>query len=118
MTVILPAASGGNPPLTYRISPSLPAGLGFSAAARTITGTPTTEQSRREYAYSVTDSDGDSATINFGITVVAAPTSSGGACFVGQELRPGILAPSGQIVSRCCRTGGLATVAASRLEPA
>ena len=89
VNVILPAASGGDPPLTYRVSPSLPAGLVFSAGARTITGTPMTEQARREYGYTVTDRDGDSATINFGITVVAAATGGSSACFVGQVLRPG-----------------------------
>ena len=90
VNVTLPAASGGNPPLTYRVSPSLPNGLVFNAGTRTITGTPTTEQSRREYAYTATDSDGDSATINFGITVVAARgTGPSSTCVVGQELRPG-----------------------------
>ena len=37
----LPAASEGNPPLTYNLSPDLPAGLTFDASARTLTGTPT-----------------------------------------------------------------------------
>ena len=89
VNVTLPAASGGDPPLTYTVSPSLPSGLTFGASTRTITGTPTTAQTHREYSYRVTDADGDTASIGFGITVAMAPTMSSGACFVGQELNPG-----------------------------
>ena len=89
VNVTLPAASGGNAPLTYSVAPSLPSGLTFTASTRTITGTPTTPQSHAEYAYHVTDADGDTASISFGITIVAAPTTPSGACFVGQELNPG-----------------------------
>ena len=88
VNVTLPGASGGNPPLTYSVTPALPAGLTFSATARTISGTPTTPQPRTEYAYIVADADGDTSTIRFGITVTAATTSSG-ACRVGQVLGPG-----------------------------
>ena len=88
VNVTLPSASGGNPPLTYSVTPALPAGLTFNAAARTISGTPTTPQPRAEYDYTVTDADGDTATIGFGITVAAATTSAG-SCRVGQILGPG-----------------------------
>lgn len=87
VNVTLPAASGGNPPLTYSVEPALPSGLTFTASARTITGTPTRPQPHAEYAYRVTDADGDTAAIGFGITVLAGTTASG-ACFVGQELNP------------------------------
>ena len=40
--VTLPAASGGDGALQYRISPSLPAGLNFNAVTREISGTPVT----------------------------------------------------------------------------
>ena len=73
VNVTLTAASGGDPPLTYTVSPSLPSGLTFGASARTITGTPTTAQTHREYSYRVTDADGDTASISFGITVAMAP---------------------------------------------
>ena len=118
VNVTLPAASGGDPPLTYGLSPSLPSGLSFNAAGRTISGTPTAESSHTEYAYTATDRDGDSATIRFGITVVRAPTtgSSSGTCFVGQELRPGDSCTVGsdrfQVLSDgrgrygCCITAG------------
>ena len=89
VNVTLPAATGGNPPLRYSITPALPSGLTFNAGARAITGTPTTPQSHAEYTYQVDDADGDTAAIGFGITVVAARPAASGACFVGQELNPG-----------------------------
>lgn len=88
VNVTLPGATGGNPPLTYSVTPTLPAGLSFNAASRTISGTPTTPQPRTQYEYTVTDADGDTFTIRFGITVTAG-TTSGGACRVGQVLGPG-----------------------------
>ena len=69
----LPAATGGNPPLTYGLSPELQAGLTFDAAARTISGTPTAVQSATTYVYSATDDDDDTASIQFQASVVAAP---------------------------------------------
>ncbi len=69
----LPAATGGNPPLTYGLSPDLPAGLTFDAAARTISGNPTAVQSATAYVYSATDDDDDTASIQFRASVVAAP---------------------------------------------
>jgi len=69
----LPAATGGNPPLTYGLSPALPAGLTFDAAARTISGSPTAVQSATTYVYSATDDDEDTASIQFQASVVAVP---------------------------------------------
>ena len=37
-SIVLPAASGGTAPLTYSLSPALPAGLTFDAVTRTIAG--------------------------------------------------------------------------------
>ena len=37
----LPEATGGNLPLTYALTPALPAGLTFDAPSRTLTGVPT-----------------------------------------------------------------------------
>ena len=68
----LPAATGGNPPLTYGLSPELQAGLTFDAAARTIAGTPTAVQSATTYVYSATDDDDDTTSIQFQASVVAA----------------------------------------------
>ncbi|MCY4646756.1 MAG: putative Ig domain-containing protein [Gammaproteobacteria bacterium] len=84
----LPRATGGNPPLTYSVTPTLPTGLSFNATSRTINGTPTTPQPHTEYDYTVTDDDGDTSTIGFGITVAAA-TRSLGVCRAGLVLSPG-----------------------------
>ncbi|MXY99207.1 hypothetical protein F4Y93_00660, partial [Candidatus Poribacteria bacterium] len=77
----LPAATGGNAPLTYSISPeTLPADLTFYSNTRTITGTPRAVASASTYTYKVTDADAtdpDSATLTFDILVSerdAAPT--------------------------------------------
>ena len=50
----LPSATGGTEPLTYTLSPELPAGLSFDSATRTISGTPQAEGSL-VYIYTVTD---------------------------------------------------------------
>ncbi len=79
LPVTLPAAAGGNGTLTYSITPGLPAGLIFTPATREISGTPTTAASRTVYTYTVTDVDGDTAELMFGITILAdaMPTFSG-----------------------------------------
>ena len=59
----LPLATGGMAPLTYMLTPSLPAGLTFNAAANppTLTGTPTETTGSMSYHYRVTDADDDMA---------------------------------------------------------
>ena len=72
----LPQATGGNGPLTYALSPALPAGLSFNAGSRRITGTPTVAQPATEYTWKATDSDTmnpESAELTFTIAV-PAPT--------------------------------------------
>ena len=59
----LPTASGGTAPLTYSLSPALPAGLTFDAATRTIAGTPRAA-SESVYTYTVTDANGASASLS------------------------------------------------------
>ncbi len=58
----LPSATGGTAPLTYTLSPELPAGLSFDAATQTISGTPQSEGSP-VYIYTVTDALGASVTM-------------------------------------------------------
>ena len=70
----LPAATDGNGPLTYSLSPGLPAGLTFNASTRQITGTPTVASAVRTYTYTVTDADGDTASLTFTIRVAVKPT--------------------------------------------
>ncbi len=63
----LPEGTGGDAPLSYDATP-LPAGLSFITTTRTIAGTPT-ETGATSVQYTVTDSDGDSNTVDFNITV-------------------------------------------------
>ena len=70
-TVTLPAAISGNAPLTYSLTPALPAGLSFSAKTRAVTGTPTAALAATEYTYTATDSDRDTVSLTFSITVAA-----------------------------------------------
>ena len=60
--LVLPEALGGTAPLTYTLSPALPAGLSFDAATRTIAGTPSAE-GETVYTYAVTDVNGASASL-------------------------------------------------------
>ncbi len=65
--LVLPAATGGNGAVTYSLTPALPAGLSFTAATRTISGTPTATVAKTAYALTATDADGDTSTLTFGI---------------------------------------------------
>ncbi|MXX38279.1 MAG: hypothetical protein F4Z85_09495, partial [Gemmatimonadetes bacterium] len=58
----LPAGTGGTAPLTYSLSPALPAGLTFDAATRTIAGTPRAA-SATVYTYTVADANGATASL-------------------------------------------------------
>ena len=76
-TLNLPAATGGSGAITYSLSPSLPAGLSFDAAARTITGTPTAAATGATYRYSATDGT-DTVMLSFSIEVTAAEEGASG----------------------------------------
>ena len=67
----LPPAQGGNPPVTYALSPALPPGLAFDAERRTISGTPGAGRPATTYRWVATDQDGDSAALTFTAEVVA-----------------------------------------------
>ena len=72
-TLSLPAATSGNGPLTYALTPALPAGLRFDAATRTLSGTPTGARPATTYTYTATDADvsePDVARLTFTIEVV------------------------------------------------
>ena len=66
--VTLPIAVGGTAPYTYSIS-ALPAGLYFDTGARQIRGIPTTVGHAHPVTYTVTDATGQTASLNFTITV-------------------------------------------------
>ena len=70
-TLTLPAASDGDAPLTYSLSPSLPSGV--TRSGRSVTGTPTATKSRTQYTWTVTDNDGDKARLTFYVTVALEP---------------------------------------------
>ena len=74
VALVLPNASGGDDPLTYSLSPALPAGLALDMASRTIAGAPSAEFARTEYTWTATDEDGDVATLTFAIEVGMAVT--------------------------------------------
>ena len=65
----LPEASGGDGPLTYSLTPTVP-GLSFNATAsvRRLTGTPTTAGTYN-MTYTVRDVDGDTGSLTFAIAV-------------------------------------------------
>ena len=72
---VLPEASGGDGELMYSVS-TLPAGLEFDAATRTLAGTPTAATDGAvEVTYTVTDANSATATLTFTITVNSAPAS-------------------------------------------
>jgi len=85
----LPEASGGDGALTYSLTPGVP-GLMFNTTTRRLTGTPTTAGT---YAmtYTARDVDGDTATLNFTITVLEDTSTGGslGVCQVGMLVRSG-----------------------------
>ena len=65
----LPAATDGNTPLTYSLSPTPPNGLVFDATTRVLSGAPTTGQAETTYTYTVTDDDEDTDTLSFTIAI-------------------------------------------------
>ena len=69
-SLTLPEASGGDAPLTYLLTPSVP-GLAFDAATRRLSGT-TTASGNYAMTYAVSDADGDTDTLNFTIAVAEA----------------------------------------------
>ena len=71
--LVLPLVTGGTPPLTYSLTPELPAGLTFDEATRTVSGTPTAASPATVYTYTVTDGANASASQPFTIEVVLPP---------------------------------------------
>ena len=88
----LPAATGGDAPVTYGLSPALPAGLIFDAATRTLSGTPTMEAEAVTYTYMATDADGETASLTFTIAVGSGP--------------PAVMTDRGALVALYEATGG------------
>ena len=68
--LVLPAATGGDAPLKYSLTPDVP-GLRFDVGTRTLSGTPTTA-SVYQMTYTATAADGDAAKLMFTIEVIEA----------------------------------------------
>jgi hypothetical protein len=61
--------SGGTAPLTYGVSPTLPAGLSFNTSNGAISGTPTAISPATTYTVTVSDANSASATNTFSLAV-------------------------------------------------
>ena len=71
----LPAATGGNRPLAYTLSPALPEGLVWTppeeeTTGGTVAGTPAVVQGPVRYTLKARDADGDTAELRFTLEVV------------------------------------------------
>ena len=67
--VQLPAATTGDPPLTYTLTPTLPAMLTYDGATRRIMGAAQAAMAATVYTHMVTDADGDNASQTVSITI-------------------------------------------------
>ena len=72
-TVMLPAATSGDAPLTYSVIGSLPTDITFTASARTLSGKPSVLQDATTYTYKVEDANGDEASAEFTIAITVKP---------------------------------------------
>ncbi len=69
-------ATGGTAPLTYSISPSLPAGLSLNTSTGAITGMPTAASPQTMYTVTITDGNQATGTASFSLTVNSALTAT------------------------------------------
>ena len=75
VSVSAPATEDGETPITYAISPALPAGVTLDTSTGGISGTPTATADATDYTLTATDDNGIEATTTFSASVAA----SGGA---------------------------------------
>ena len=67
-----PATEDGETPITYAISPALPAGVTLDTSTGTISGTPTATADATDYTLTATDDNDIEATLTFSASVVAS----------------------------------------------
>ena len=70
------AGTGGDAPLTYSVSPSLPTGLHMASATGTVSGTPSVASASTTYTVTVTDANLAIATATFSLGVAKQTTST------------------------------------------
>lgn len=87
---VLPAATGGNEPHSYRLVGELPTGVTFTPATRVLEGTPTSYMLNRQFRYITTDADGDTATLTFTITVPDILPTFGALTIADQRWQTGV----------------------------
>ena len=111
-TLTLPAASGGEGALTYRLSPQVP-GLNFDPQTRRLSGTPI-EAGEHLMTYRVRDASGDTDWRYFNIAVEAATGGEGetihGVGDTLSDLPTGTWAPELSGGGRVLISGGVVTV--------
>ena len=66
--VVLPEARGASP-INYTLTPSLPTGLAFDQASRTLSGSPTVVTPATPYTYKAADANGSKDSLSFSIEV-------------------------------------------------
>ena len=64
------AGSNGTSPLTYTITPTLPAGLAYDTSSGQITGTPLAVSASTTYTVTITDNNGEQAEASFQLSVL------------------------------------------------
>jgi len=69
--LILPEATGGSPPMTYSLKPSLPSGLIFNEKTRTISGQPDIAINPTNYVYTASDVNLLKDSLSFSIEVAS-----------------------------------------------
>ena len=74
--LVLPEATGGVPPVRYALTPTLPTGLSFDPATRTISGTPAAVTAAPvPYTYKATDTNESADSLQFNIEVYSPVTA-------------------------------------------
>ena len=94
LPLTLPEAASGNTPITYTLTPqTLPPGLLFDAGTRVLSGTPTTDAVATTWTWKATDANGDTAILDFTITVRS------GICSRTQQVRDEIVGLTAGVTS-------------------
>ena len=72
VSVSAPATEDGATPITYAISPALPAGVTLDTSTGEISGEPTAETAQADYTLTATDDNSIEATLTFSASVAAS----------------------------------------------